>query len=165
MRPKRKNISKVAKPNSQKNCFVIQKHQASHLHYDLRLEVAGKLISWVLPKLPIIRAGEKHLAIQVESHPLAYKNFEGEIPKGDYGAGKIKIWDSGKFIPILPANGAGKAKIKNTEQKILDEIQAGKFSFIVLGEKMRGTYTLVRINEENKTWIIIRRGASDPKEK
>lgn len=109
---------------------MIQKHQASHLHYDLRLEENGLLKSWALPKEPPLTADDKRLAVQVEDHPLGYENFQGTIPEGEYGAGRVEIWDRG-FYQVLH------------QDENLKEI-------LVRGKKLRGVYTLVRIRDRKK---------------
>src|SRR6201981_2038386 len=104
--------------------FVIQKHDASRLHYDFRLELDGVLKSWAVPKgLPYAK-GEKHLAVQVEDHPVSYIDFEGVIPKGQYGGGTVMVWDRGTFEPM------GKAPLK--------ELKSGKLHFILNGSKLKG---------------------------
>jgi len=125
--------------SSKKNIYVIQKHDASNLHYDLRLEFNGVLKSWAIPKLPPKRKGLKRLAIQTEDHPIEYANFEGTIPKGNYGAGKVEIWDKGKFELI--------EKNKNT---IIIKIK---------GKVLEGEYCLVRTKFQGKenNWIFFRR--------
>ena len=119
--------------------FVIHEHHASHLHWDLRLEIGGVLKSWAVPKQPPRTTGIKRLAIQVEDHPRSYANFEGEIPEGQYGAGKVKIWDKGKFHLI--------EKTKN------------KIEFERSGLKLKGKYALIKTNYGNKpekSWLFMK---------
>ena len=108
-----------------KPLFVIQRHDARRLHYDLRLERNGALASWAVPKGLPFRAGERHLAVHVEDHPLDYGSFEGEIPKGEYGAGTVEIWDRGTY-------------------ELLEEKRDGGLTFRLDGERARGVWTLVR---------------------
>ena len=115
--------------------FVIQKHQATHLHYDFRLEIEGVLKSWAIPKEPPTAPGVKRLAIQVEDHALEYINFEGTIPEGMYGAGTVKIWDSGTFT------------LKNKTEKIIE--------FTLHGTKLSGDYALIRFRDNN--WLFLRK--------
>lgn len=139
------------------SCFVIHEHHATHLHYDLRLEIGGKLVSWVLPKLPDIQEGEKRLAIQVEDHPLSYKDYEGKIPKGSYGAGVVKIWDTGQFIPILKKENENSEEQEITNEKAIEEIQNGVLHFILNGKKIKGKFILIRINNVKKNWLLLKK--------
>jgi bifunctional non-homologous end joining protein LigD len=124
--------------------FVIQKHAASRLHYDFRLELGGTLKSWALPKgLPFAR-GEKRLAVQVEDHPLSYRNFEGTIPKGEYGGGTVMVWDEGTF--------------EVTSKRPLVDLEKGKLDVALAGRKVAGTWHLVRLRGEENQWLIIRGG-------
>ena len=118
------------------NIYVIQKHQATRLHYDLRLEMDGVLRSWAIPKTPPIEKGIKRLAVQVEDHPLEYANFEGTIPEGMYGAGKVEIWDKGRYI----------LKGKK-EDKLIFEIR---------GDKLKGDYCLIRFKGK-KNWLFFKK--------
>jgi len=128
-----------AKPFARR--FVIQKHAASHLHYDLRLEINRTLKSWAVPKfLPLVK-GEKRLAIEVEDHPLSYGDFEGVIPKGEYGGGTVMLWDRGECI--LDDRAPAKAW------------KAGKLRFYLKGEKIEGWWHLIRSREANQ-WLLIR---------
>jgi len=116
--------------------FVVQRHQARHLHYDLRLEMDGVLKSWAVPKEPPLEPGVKRLAVEVEDHPLEYANFEGVIPEGMYGAGRVEIWDRGTY---------------QLKHRSMDKIE-----FSLNGEKMRGDYVLIRF-KRNKNWLLIKR--------
>jgi len=124
--------------------FVIQKHDASRLHYDLRLEMAGTLKSWALPKGLPYAHGEKHLAVQVEDHPVAYADFEGTIPKGQYGGGTVMVWDRGSFEAL-----------SKTPMK---ELANGKLHFVLHGKKLEGEWYLVRLRGEGNQWLIIKGG-------
>lgn len=116
--------------------YVVQKHAASHLHYDLRLEMDGVLKSWAVPKEPPAKPGTKRLAVQVEDHPLSYANFAGKIQEGEYGAGTVQIWDSGTY-----------KLIDRKEDKLVVEIN---------GEKLKGSYVLVRLRDK-KNWIFFKK--------
>lgn len=126
--------------------YVIQKHYARSLHYDFRLEYKGVLLSWAVPKgMP--EFNEKRLAIMTEDHPLAYANFHGTIPKGNYGAGKVEIWDKGKYVNIT---------IKDGEQVDLDAaIKKGHFNIYLKGKKLEGTYSFIRMKDQN--WLITKK--------
>jgi len=121
--------------------FIVHKHAARNLHYDLRLEMAGVLESWAVPKGPSANPETKRLAIHVESHPLEYGDFEGVIPEGNYGAGAIIVWDRGQWIPIGAA---------------ADGIAKGKLLFELRGYKLRGRWTLVRTSQGDKQWLLIK---------
>ncbi len=132
--------------------FVIQKHAASHLHYDFRLEMEGVLKSWAVPKGPSTDPSIKRLAMMVEDHPYDYRNFEGIIPKG-YGAGTVIIWDEGFYEPV-----EGDVKDKKSQEKILLRLlHAGKLKIIMHGKKMKGAYALVKAFGRNENgWLLIK---------
>ncbi len=137
--PEPKADSPKAKAGAAKT-YVIQRHDASHLHWDLRLEEGGVLKSWAVPKEPPAVKGVKRLAVEVEDHPLDYAGFEGEIPKGEYGAGKVTIWDSGTYVPLETAPGVRVVEIR--------------------GRKLKGTYTLVKIKGRKpgeKPWLFFKK--------
>src|SRR3954465_864617 len=127
--------------------FVVQKHAASRLHYDFRLELNGVLLSWAIPKGPSLDPGEKRLAVHVEDHPLDYGEFEGIIPEGEYGGGNVLLWDRGPWIPLDPDPEAAYRK--------------GSLKFILNGQKLRGKWALVRMggkaaNERRENWLLIK---------
>jgi DNA ligase D-like protein (predicted 3'-phosphoesterase) len=115
--------------------FVIQKHRATHLHYDFRLEMDGVLKSWAVPKEPPTETGIRRLAVQVEDHMLSWMDFEGTIPKGEYGAGTVEIWDKGTY------------SLKNRTDKIIE--------FNLKGTRLNGDYALVHFKENN--WLLIKK--------
>jgi len=141
---KLRNTKKSGEPRatikrSKKPIFVIHKHHASHLHWDLRLEIEGVLKSWAVPKEPPKVKGVKRLAIAVEDHPLDYADFEGTIPEGNYGAGKVEIWDKGDF-----------ALIKKNSKEIEFKLQ---------GKKMKGIFVLIKTKygaKPEKSWLFFK---------
>src|SRR3954466_14380122 len=112
--------------------FVIQKHDASHLHYDFRLEMEGVLKSWAVPKGPSLNPDDKRLAMMVEDHPYDYRDFEGIIPAGNYGAGIVEIWDEGVFSDI------DNSEKELAEKKLREGLHAGNLKFILHGKKLKG---------------------------
>lgn len=121
--------------------FVIQKHRASALHYDLRLEADGVLKSWAVPKGPSLDPADKRLAMQVEDHPVEYGTFEGIIPEGEYGGGTVMLWDNGTYEPDAQDVGAA--------------IRAGELRFTLRGKKLHGAWVLVRTG--GRKWLLIKR--------
>lgn len=133
-----------AAPGDGARSFVVQKHAASHLHYDFRLEHEGVLLSWSIPKGPSLRPGDRRLAVRTEDHPLSYADFEGIIPKGEYGGGTVIVWDRGYWLPDGDA-GAGLAK--------------GKLTFALHGEKLRGRFHLARTRLDagrHENWLLFK---------
>jgi len=131
--------------------FVVQKHQASQLHYDFRLELDGVLKSWAIPKGPSLDPGDKRLAMMVDDHPLDYRNFEGVLPEG-YGAGTVMIWDEGTFVAL---NQTGRAE---SEEAFRAGLERGQFTFILAGEKLKGEFSLVRFERAGeKTWLLLKK--------
>jgi len=131
--------------------FVIQKHQARRLHYDLRLEHEGVLKSWAVPKGPPLDLHDKRLAVQVEDHPLAYQNFAGRIPEGQYGAGLVEIWDKGTYS--LDPGAGGEREARSMSESLLK----GHIDFALQGKRLRGHYALVRLKNQEKQWLLIKR--------
>jgi bifunctional non-homologous end joining protein LigD len=133
--------------------FVVHQHAARRLHFDLRLEMEGVLRSWAVPKGPSYDSAEKRLAVHVEDHPLEYGDFEGLIPKGNYGAGAVIVWDRGRWTPIGDP---------------LEGLAKGKLLFELHGYKLRGTWTLVKIKKSEKDWLLIKErdayASTDPEE-
>jgi bifunctional non-homologous end joining protein LigD len=122
--------------------YAIQEHRASHLHYDLRLEADGVLKSWAIPKTPPTGVGEKRLAVETEDHPLGYESFEGVIPEGEYGAGTVRTWDKGTYLPL--------------------EAGPGKRIVELRGRKLKGVYALIKLKPKpgekpgRDNWLFFR---------
>jgi bifunctional non-homologous end joining protein LigD len=126
--------------------YVIQKHRASHLHYDFRLEYRGTLLSWAIPKGPSLDPSVKRLAMRVEDHPVEYANFEGVIPEGEYGGGTVMIWDQGTWTPESP--------------DIAAALEKGDLKFTLHGKKLKGSWVLVRTrgygSSSKTSWLLIK---------
>ncbi len=129
--------------------FVVQKHAASRLHYDFRLEVNGVLVSWAVPKGPSMNPADKRLAVMTEDHPLEYADFEGIIPPGEYGAGTVMVWDKGTYEPA-------------NDIPLDRQLAKGKIDVVLHGRKLRGGFTLVRTGArsqsrgETKNWLLVK---------
>jgi len=138
---KMRNFKKTGEPLGKvkigKNkIYVIQEHDASHLHFDLRLEMDGVLKSWAIPKSPPTEKGVKRLAVQVEDHPIDYADFEGTIPEGQYGAGTVKIWDKGTY----------ELEGRKDEEMIIK----------INGNKLKGRYCLIKFKGQEKNWLFFK---------
>jgi bifunctional non-homologous end joining protein LigD len=140
------------KPTGKELRFVVQKHHASRLHYDFRLEMEGVLKSWAVPKGPSMNPADKRLAMMVEDHPWDYRNFEGIIPEG-YGAGTVIIWDEGTYEP------AEKKKTKKEDEKsLMHHLYLGSISFVLNGKKLKGEFSLVKTNQRgDNAWLLIKK--------
>ncbi len=140
------------KPGATQLRFVVQKHDASHLHYDFRLEIQGVLKSWAVPKGPSLNPADKRLAMEVEDHPYDYKDFEGIIPEGNYGAGTVIVWDEGTYEPLVPAESK-----QEMEKDLMKQWKAGSMKFRLNGKKLRGEFALVRMKgREKNAWLLIK---------
>lgn len=135
-------IGKINRKKSSKLLFVIQKHAASHLHYDLRLELAGVLKSWAVPKGPSLDPSIKRLAMHVEDHPLDYGTFEGIIPQGEYGGGTVMLWDKGEWVP--------------QDEDPIKAYKNGNLTFIIKGKKLQGKWKLIRLKTDEKAWLFMK---------
>jgi bifunctional non-homologous end joining protein LigD len=141
------------KPDKINLRFVVQKHAASRLHYDFRLEINGVLKSWAVPKGPSMDPETKRLAVMVEDHPYDYRTFEGIIPKGEYGGGTVMVWDEGTF---LPAENARKTK-KANEKELLRQLDSGKVKFVINGVKLKGLFVLIKSHgPETNAWLLMK---------
>jgi bifunctional non-homologous end joining protein LigD len=143
--PEPKGIAQ-SKGSSEALIFVVQKHQASHLHYDFRLEWNGVLLSWAIPKGPSLDPAVKRLAMAVEDHPIEYATFEGIIPEGQYGGGTVMVWDQGTWEP---------------EQDPETGLRKGELKFLLHGKKLRGSWVLVRTKRglrksDRSSWLLIK---------
>jgi len=142
----------AGKEKQAESIFVVQQHAARTLHYDLRIQIGGTLKSWAVPKGPPLSAGQRRLAVRTEDHPVEYKDFEGEIPKGQYGAGEVLIWDRGTFVHV-PRNS------KKQDMPIAQALELGTLEIVCHGNKLKGRYILTRLKrtDQNKEqWLLIK---------
>ena len=144
---KKRRFDKTAEPGPEKKrtktgrLFVVQKHRATQLHYDFRLEVDGVLKSWAVPKGPSLDPSVRRLAMQVEDHPVDYAKFEGVIPEGEYGGGTVMVWDYGTYEP-------------ENSDNVADALRKGELKFSLNGKKLKGSWVLVRTRE--RQWLLMK---------
>ncbi len=144
----KRNFTKTSEPKGEvdksgKHRFVVQEHHATQLHFDLRLEADGVMKSWAVPKGPSMNPNDKHLAVMVEDHPIEYNTFEGTIPEGEYGAGEVRIWDSGTYEEL--------------GELLTDQIAAGKITIILHGKKLKGEFHMVEMKNRGKNnWLLLK---------
>jgi len=156
---KKRSFNKTPEPEGGKSsarnklAFVVQKHDASRLHYDFRLEMKGVLKSWAVPKGPSLNPADKRLAMMVEDHPFDYRTFEGIIPEGNYGAGTVIVWDEGTYEPL---ENASDDKEKN-EKNLLKQLKTGSLKIVMYGKKLKGEFALVKTNYQGEnSWLLIK---------
>jgi bifunctional non-homologous end joining protein LigD len=156
---KKRSFNKTPEPEGGKSTlknklvFVVQKHDASHLHYDFRLEMEGVLKSWAIPKGPSLNPEDKRLAMMVEDHPFDYRTFEGIIPEGNYGAGTVIVWDEGTYEPLESAS----TNKKENEKNLLRQLHAGSLKFVMHGKKLKGEFALVKTSYRGEnSWLLIK---------
>lgn len=153
---KKRDFKKTPEPSGKKTkkktrkepIFVVQKHDASHLHYDFRLEIDGVLVSWAIPKGPSTSPNVKHLAVMTEDHPMDYASFEGIIPEGQYGGGTVMVWDNGTYTNLKEEYGISMKKA----------LQEGKIEIELHGKKLQGSYALIRtkLHGDERNWLFFK---------
>ena len=157
-----KSVASMKKSlKDQQLVFVVQKHKATSLHYDFRLEIGGVMPSWSIPKGPSLDSSVKRLALPTTDHPLEYRQFEGVIPKGDYGAGPVMIWDEGTYNPEIEISKGVRKEITNrkeAEEIISKSLQNGNLKFHLYGKKLQGSFALVRTAGfgGKESWLLIK---------
>ena len=155
---KKRNFDETSEPEGKENkndgklIFVIQRHSASRLHYDFRLEMDGVLKSWAVPKGPSLNPKDKRLAMMTEDHPYSYKDFAGTIPEGNYGGGEVEIWDSGTYEPLEKVEG------KSDDLVMRHELHTQSLKFVLHGKKLKGEFALVKIknSKQENAWLLIK---------
>jgi bifunctional non-homologous end joining protein LigD len=154
---KKRNFKETSEPagkvkkSASKLSFVVQRHKASRLHYDFRLELDGVLKSWAVPKGPSLNPKDKRLAMMVEDHPYDYKDFAGIIPEGNYGAGIVEIWDEGTYNDIDDSSREVAVK------KLRAGLKSGDLKFQLFGKKLKGEFALVKLKKnDDNSWLLIK---------
>lgn len=153
---KKRDFKKTAEPkgkirkSGKELHFVVQKHDASRLHYDFRIEMDGVLVSWAIPKGPSSDPSIKRLAIHVEDHPMGYIDFEGTIPKGQYGGGTVMVWDTGTFFA------EGSEDYEQSEKLLKKMYEDGNIKIEMNGKKLEGLYHLIHMKGKDQEWLLIK---------
>lgn len=149
----KRNFNSTTEPKGEseykndKPIFVIQKHDATNLHYDFRIEVDGVLKSWAVPKGPSTNTSERRLAMPTEDHPMSYKDFEGVIPKDNYGGGEVIVWDRGTYYNLKD----------NNSPTVEESLNDGHATIFLEGEKLKGGYALIRTSKgKNERWLLVK---------
>ena len=157
---KNRNFTRTPEPSGKRASlgpkrpmFVIQKHAASHLHYDFRIEAGGVLKSWAIPKGPSTNPKDKRLAMPTEDHPMEYGKFEGIIPKGEYGGGSVIVWDTGTYRNLSEKNGQ--------EIPVDEALRQGRVKIWLDGKKLKGGYALTRIGTKPVRWLLVKMNDSE----
>ena len=163
---KKRSFKKTPEPDGKRRSpsksrlrFVVQKHDATQLHYDFRLEMEGVLKSWAVPKGPSLNPDDKRLAMMVEDHPYDYRTFEGTIPEGNYGAGTVMVWDEGTYEAL----GFDEESTKDQEKILLAELKKGDVKIVLHGEKLKGAFGLVKMHkggpgkDGDNAWLLIKK--------
>src|SRR5258708_39148815 len=155
---RKRSFERTAEPRGREKAtagplrFVVQKHAASRLHYDFRLELDGTLKSWAVPKGPSLNPADKRLAVMVEDHPLDYRTFEGTIAAGNYGAGEVIVWDQGTYCARQTAERA------DGERSLRDGLWRGHLSFVLNGEKLKGEFSLIQLKKgKGNNWLLVKK--------
>lgn len=149
--------------------FVIQKHKATSLHYDFRLQIGGVMPSWAIPKGPTLESGVKRLAMQTPDHELSYRHFEGVIAEGVYGAGPVIIWDEGEYLPEIEVSKGVREQVKNYAlgNRVMEEgLKKGEIKFFLMGKRLRGSFALIKTKGfgPKNAWLLIKHNDSYCKE-
>ncbi|MEO8399019.1 MAG: DNA polymerase ligase N-terminal domain-containing protein [Ignavibacteriaceae bacterium] len=153
----KRDFKKTSEPKAEKKKgtktlqFCVQKHAATNLHYDFRLELEGVLKSWAVPKGPSLNPKDKRLAMMVEDHPYDYRKFEGIIPKNEYGGGEVILWDEGNYSAI------NEIEKKKAEKILLEGLKKGDLKFVLNGRKLKGEFVLIKMkNRGENQWLLIK---------
>ena len=154
-------MKKVNKAISEDLVFVIQKHDATRLHYDFRLQIGDVMPSWSIPKGPTLDPAQKRLAMETGDHEMEYRNFEGVIPEGEYGAGAVMIWDQGTYIPEVEVEKGVLVRVEDLKEatKVMQEgLKAGMLKFSLFGSKINGSFALVKTKGfgPKNSWLLIK---------
>src|SRR5450432_1162274 len=154
---KKRTFNKTPEPTGGKPAasalhFVVQKHDASRLHYDFRLEMEGVLKSWAIPKGPSMNPADKRLAMMVEDHPLDYRGFEGTIPTGNYGAGTVMVWDEGTYCS------RHSDERPESDRLLREGLRSGHLTFVLNGQKLKGEFSLLKLKRgKDNEWLLIKK--------